>query len=421
MGQSWGMGWSEKLPNGLHRAVWRDESGRKRSKSGIKSAAAAVRYAGEQESKSRRGEPTVAGRCPTWGEWRQTWEQLRVVEASTTKTDQVNIGRHIAPRWDNVRLNAITRSQVQIWVNELTATVAWSSSKDPDREERTLSPATVERVFNLFRASMTAAVDTDEIPLHRNPCRGVDLPTVGEGHERFLTWDEFWTVAHFLNEPYRTAAILLVGTGMRFGEFAGLHWQRVNLEQRRIDIVETWEDELGAIKPYTKGKRRRSVPIPPWLLPVLQAQRDVHAAADTCGLKHTGTVHCRSGLVVPAVQGGPFDSHNFGRRQWAAAVSLSKVGHCRLHDLRHTYASWLVQAGVSIQMVQGLLGHAAITTTMKYAHLGRSQDDLVMAALSGASTAVAIGDRPADSSNLGGVKMLEAAAEGVDVDEQLVS
>jgi integrase len=375
------MAWAEPRSNGLWRAVWRDELGRQRSKSGIRTRAAAMRYAGEQETLARRGDPTVTGRCPTWSEWRTRWERIRVVEASTVVTDQVRLDRHIEPRWGHVRLNAITRTQVQEWVNELVETAAWSSSKNPDRQIRNLSAATVERVFNLFRASLTAAVDAEEIPLHRNPCRGVELPQVGEGHERYLTRGEFWTVAHYLNEPYQTAASVLVGTGMRFGEFAGLHWQRVDLEQGRIDIVETWSPDAGEIKAYTKGKRRRSVPIPPWLTPILQAQLDRQGPSVDCGLPHAGTVRCRSGLVVPAPLGGAFDDKNFGRRQWATAVKLAGIGHVRLHDLRHTYASWLVQAGVSIQEVQRLLGHASITTTQKYAHLGRSQDDLVLAAL----------------------------------------
>jgi integrase len=376
------MPWAEQRENGLWRAVWRDERGHKRSKSGIKSEAAAMRYAGEQESKARRGDPTGAGRCPTWDEWSKQWVRLRVVEASTAETDKARIDRYLKPHWGEVRLNRITRTMVQAWVNQLGETFARNPSKKDDVEPRLLSAASVARIYNLFASSMSAAVDAEEIPLSASPCRRIELRPPGEGHERYLTRGEFDAIAFHLNEPYKTAAEVLVRTGMRFGEFAGLHWHRVDLVGGRVDVLETWDPASGTIKPYTKGKRRRWVPIGAKLRKVLEQQIDrIGDPAASCELPHAGTVRCRSGLVVPAPMGGALDDHNFGRRQWADAVALAGVDHVRLHDLRHTYASWLVQDGVSIQEVQRILGHASIVTTMRYAHLGQSQDELVLRAL----------------------------------------
>lgn len=62
------------------------------------------------------------------------------------------------------------------------------------------------------------------------------------------------------------------------------------------------------------------------------------------------------------------------RRQWEAARVRAKLSHVRWHDLRHTCASWLVQAGVPLLVVKELLGHTTIATTMRYAHL--SHDNL---------------------------------------------
>lgn len=366
--------WTEQLPSGLYRAGWRDHQGQKRSKSGFTQQAAAARFAGQQEANSREGLRSYDGQSPTWGAWRDEWLALRVAEASTTGTDADRIERYLNPRWARVRLNRIARSDVQAWVNELGRTQAAGV-----KVERTLSPATVERIYRLFSGSMRQAVVHGRLGV--SPCVGVKLPTIAPGHERFLTRGEVDLVLFHLGEPYRTAVTLLVGTGMRFGEMAGLHWQRV--EPGFISIIETWDATDRKIKGYPKGKRGRTVPVVSWVRTSLEAQLDRQSAASSCRLPHAGTVKCRSGLVVPAEEGGALDAHNLGQRQWANAVRLAGIGPTRLHDLRHTYASWLVQDGVALQEVQRLLGHASITTTQRYAHLGTSQDQRVLSALEG--------------------------------------
>lgn len=376
MGQKWGnMPWAEQLSSGLWRACWRDQAGRKRSRSGIKTKAAAVRYAGSQETAARRGDPTEAGRSPTWGSWRDQWLAARVVEPGTMHGDRGRVRRYLTPEWGGQRLNRITRVQVQAWVNRLAAE---PSSREDDA---TISAATVDRIYRLFSASMKAAHAAGLIAT--NPCQHIDLPTVAPGHERFLTRGEFDMIRYFLNEPYRAMVDLLLWSGMRYGEAAGLHWQRVDLVNRQIDIVETWDPVGGRIKAYPKGKARRSVPISADLAEVLDAQWDRTGTAGSCGLHHQGGARCRSGLVIVAPKGGALDGHNFGKRDWRAAVELVGVGPTRLHDLRHTYASWLAQGGVPLQEIQTLLGHASITTTQRYAHLGASQRANVLAALEG--------------------------------------
>jgi integrase len=376
------MPYVELLPSGKWRAVWRDEQGRRRSQVVVGTQAAAKRLAGENEAKHRRGESTAGGRVPTWGEWRDEWLPTRQVEASTAKQDRLRVAKYLTPRWADVRLNRITRTQVQAWVNDLLNT---ECGRDEDDEPRFLSPATVDRIFRLMSASMKAAVLDEDIPIVTSPCRDIDIPESAPGHERYLTRAEVDLILFHLNQPWRAMVELLVGTGMRFGEAAGLHWQRVDLENGLIDIVETWDPVARRIKTYPKGKARRSVPIPNWLYPMLHDQIDrAGVPAERCGLPHkAGGARCRSGLVVPAPEGGAIDGANLGRRDWAIAVRSAGIGPTRLHDCRHTYASWLVQDGVPLQEVQRLLGHKSILTTQRYAHLGTSQNDRVLAALNG--------------------------------------
>jgi integrase len=78
------------------------------------------------------------------------------------------------------------------------------------------------------------------------------------------------------------------------------------------------------------------------------------------------------------------------------AVALADVGHARVHDLRHTYASWLLQSGrVSLAEVGKLLGHVSPLATQRYAHLDELGADKVLAAL-GPAPAAADGLGPVD-------------------------
>ncbi len=63
---------------------------------------------------------------------------------------------------------------------------------------------------------------------------------------------------------------------------------------------------------------------------------------------------------------GNWDSY---RTSWDTTLAHAGIEDCKFHDLRHTYASWLVQAGRPILEVRDLLGHASLSMTMRYAHL----------------------------------------------------
>lgn len=361
------------------RACWRDIAGRKRSKSSFPSEHLAMRYAGNQETLARRGDPTDEGRrSMTWNDWSKVWLELRTVEASTAGADKGRIHKHVEPRWGLIRLNRITTADVQIWVNKL--------AKDP-----TLSPGSVEKIYRLLSTSLAAAVKHKQLAV--SPCVGVDLPpSQSIGQERFLSREEFWEIAHYLKTPYREAVIVLAGTGMRFGEMAGLHWHRVDFDRMAIEVVETYDSTTGSIKAYPKGKRQRTVPMPQWVSDELLARKEKHGVGRKCGLDHARGSLCRSELALKGRDGAPLDERNVRPRHWMTAVALADadrakknetikkpedklplIGHVRLHDLRHSFASWLVQDGLPITEVRRLLGHSSVSVTERYAHLGMSQ------------------------------------------------
>jgi integrase len=351
------------------RGRYRDAAKKMRSKTfPLKSQA--LRWAGEQEAKVYRGERSdVVSARMRWGQWADMWWHARTVEPGTKRRDESRMKVHVRPRWDDVPLIAITKRDVQAWVNTISAK---------------RSPSTTRNAFHLLSNSLKEAVE--EGILVANPCSHVTLPTQPHGQERFLTDAEVDRILFHLDGRYRLFAELLVGTGLRLGEACGLHAARVDLGAQRLQVIETWDPADGAIKAYPKSKRRRVVPLSDELAERLQRWLDQNPPAKTCGKPHRAG-RCPGGMLIPGPQGAPMHGPNFERRHWNTAIRHAGIGDARVHDLRHSYASHLLQQGIPLERVQMLLGHADIATTQRYAHLVQDDWDAVRTALSSSVTA----------------------------------
>ena len=125
---------------------------------------------------------------------------------------------------------------------------------------------------------------------------------------------------------------------MRRSEILGLTWERVDFARGVIQLERT------------KNGRRREVPM----------NRAVYDALSVVkGADQTGPVFRK-------LNGAAWGSV---RTAFARAVEDARIDNFRFHDLRHTFASWLVMRGRSLKEVQELLGHSSLTMTMRYAHL----------------------------------------------------
>lgn len=367
------MAWTKQLASGKYQGLYRDGSGKERSAGTFphKRAAMNAASAAEQETRMRSWRDPAAGERP-WGEWCEEWWPTRKLEASTATNEAGMRDHHLLPRWAEVPLCEITRHEGRKWIAKLMATETKVSAaerkrrEDPDYEPvpAYLAAASVQRIFGIFSASLMAAVDAEVLPA--NPLHRLKLPSRPPAQERYLTKAEYQALDRVLETNQDAAMIgLLIGTGMRWGEAMGLHAHRIDRERKMIHIVETWDKASGMIKPYPKGKLARSVPLLDWV-EVLLDELGMPDAGD-CGHAHqAGT--CRSGLVLHR-PGAMTNIDNWRKRVWAPALGESSIGHARPHDLRHTYASWLIQSGVSLEEVARLLGHASSSTTKRYAHL----------------------------------------------------
>jgi integrase len=402
------MAWAEKIPSsGKYRGRYRDSAGQVHTldEGPFTQRAEARRAAGEAEARARRrpGQLLPRGGRITWGAWADLWWPSRGVEPGTLARDLSRRTIHLEPKWGSTRLDAIRRDDVQRWVDELHADG--------------MAPATVELCYRLLSASMKAAVLDGR--LDSTPCVSINLPQKPPPDERYLTWDEVEAITHFLDKDAALLVWFLVGTGLRWGEAVGTHLHRVDLEHRRLDVHEVWDSRTGEIKPYPKGRRKRSVPLATWLVDKLTPRVD-GIRPGQCRSPHRRGSRCHSPLVFANSRGRVLDYNNWRNLEWERVVGnwqwlgpddqlfrtasaarkkhgddvvLTRqwkpghvdVGPVTIHDLRHTYASWLIQDGVPIEALCDLLGHASIATTQRYTHLAQSQWDKVRAALDGKS------------------------------------
>ena len=193
--------------------------------------------------------------------------------------------------------------------------------------------------------------------IRANPARGLGLPRVQRRDYIFLTHDQLHELAAATG-PWRVLVLLLGYTGLRWGEATALRVRDVDLGRRRIDVRRAFSDVGGHIVLGTpKSHQSRTVPIPRFLARELLAQA-------VPGKKPEELVFTMPGgsmLRLP---------------NWRSAVFLSARDRAgisprfRLHDLRHTAASLMIQAGYPPKMLQEIMGHASITTILDlYGHL----------------------------------------------------
>jgi integrase len=361
------MAWAERLPSGKYRGLYRDAHGDKRSAGTYTHKARARNAAAAKEENARRSmlRDPEAFRRP-WREWVEEWWPDRKVEASTAKVDKGRLDRHLMPRWGAVPIGSITRHDVKAWTSQM--------ARDG------VGPTTVQRCTHLLSASLVAAMDAEIID--SNPAARLKLPGSAKAQERYLTREEFGTlIEHLPTTADRLIVDFATHTGMRPGEWAGIHWNRVDLDRGLVRVVETFSELGGFIKAYPKGRKARDVPLSDDLAHTLWLEREARGDLDVgCGVPHA-VGQCRSSLVLRTHGGSVVRNSNWSPI-WREAVAAAGIGHARPYDMRHTFASWLLQdRTVSLAELSQLMGHASINTTMIYAHLDEIPSERVKLAL----------------------------------------
>jgi integrase len=221
-------------------------------------------------------------------------------------------------------------------------------------EMRGLRPGSINRALNLFKATLSKAMEWEIGGLIVHPARGVKNVPDQTRTERFLTRGEAHRLMDAVQKSSNPMLYPLIGflllTGSRKSEAFNVRWDHIDAVKRLWTV------------PLSKSGKPRHIPLSDGAMTMVERARQVVAS----------TALSTSPYVFPNVAtGGPLRDI---QHCWEQARELAGLQNVRLHDLRHSYASALVNEGRSIYEVQKLLGHANVSTTQRYAHL--SQDTL---------------------------------------------
>ncbi|MBF0268688.1 MAG: tyrosine-type recombinase/integrase [Alphaproteobacteria bacterium] len=243
--------------------------------------------------------------------------------------DRRLIDNRINPAMGSLKVEQITRADILKLQNEMRNT--------PYEANRAL--ALLSKMFNLAEAWEIRALDT-------NPCRHIKK-NKEQKRERFLSADELSNLGAYLTEAKSNAILhptmiagirLLLMTGCRLSEVCGFRWDGLNAEAGTLRLADS---KTGAKTIYLshpaldviKGLKKES----DWMLPS----------------RHDSELPMKGDALYQC---------------WKVVRAALGFKEVRLHDLRHTFASWAVMGGQSLPVTGALLGHTAMQTTNRYAH-----------------------------------------------------
>lgn len=300
-------------------------------------AAMAAQVLAERKRTLRHGDllPPKVAACPTlgqaWKSYRDGW--LFRPKAGDPRRYLSCWRTHLEPLQ-----GTLLRQITPAWLDALAARLLSSRSEQ-----------TVRHVLALIQRTMRYAARSGRWT-GKDPFSGYSLPSADNARTRYLRPDEAEALLDALSHRSQVLArmaLVTLHTGLRLGELHALRWEYVDIPGRTVLVMDT------------KGGRNRAVPLTDRAAQALAVQDE-----------RTGPV----GLVFPGRGGKQRVDVSDTYSRVVQALGLNQgVADARQkvvwHTLRHTYASWLAIAGVSLHEIAALLGHSTEAMTRRYAHL----------------------------------------------------
>ena len=282
------------------------------------------------------GDPKVESHrfkdVPTFGDFvAERYLPYAKIRKRSWETDEIMLRCHILPVFAEFRMNRISRSDVVAFHHGIL--------------DKSYAAGTCNRMIVLMKFIYNCAIRWDILPPTGNPCHGVEPFEDNGARERYLTTEEVGRLFDELdtNRNVQVGQVirLLLYTGARKREVLDARWDEIDFKRRMLTVPAA----------RSKSKKPRHIPLSDAAVELL--------------------------LSLPRQEDIPWVFFNPKTKKPPVSIFYAwdsirkKVGleEVRLHDLRHSYASFLVNAGRSLYEVQKLLGHHDPKVTMRYAHL----------------------------------------------------
>ena len=250
---------------------------------------------------------------------------------------------HLVPKWGAMRLDEITQQDIAKWL--------------ADKRKAGLAPATVEKIRVTLHRSFELAARWNLAGGQHNPVRGISRPKYNNARERYLSPAEAErlrkAVTQSANPQLQNIVGLLLLTGARKMELLKAKWEHVDLERKAWHI------------PDSKTGKPRYVPLS-------QAAIDI--------INQLPRWEKCPWLLPNPITKKPYTDI---KRPWETARTAAGLDGLRIHDLRHSAASFMINGGIDLYAVGRILGHADHQSTMRYSHL--ANDTLLAAVEAGAA------------------------------------
>ena len=304
--------------------------------------------------------------------WLKDYAEINI-KPSTLYGYKSCLNAHILPRFKDYKLSDITVYELEKFYNDLRKTK--SLNPDSNGNYNLLSEAVVRHQHSLLCVMLNTAVKWDFINF--NPCLKLTKPpTVTRKEMKFYDEEELKKLFQHLeyeNLTFKTAIYLLTLGGIRRGECLGLFWEHVDFEKKTITIknnlLNIREKGVYLDTPKTK-KSKRTISLPDIcfdLLKKLKAKQELEKEMFSNDWMDTE-------FVFKDEYGNYYNPSRLSR-QWVLFQKKHNLKHIRLHDLRHTCATYLLSHNVPIATVSKKLGHSNIYTTLDvYTHSVDSDD-----------------------------------------------
>lgn len=289
---------------------------------------------------------------------------LRWLEEKADKksldTDKGRIGFWLE-HFEGMKIKDITEAKIYAAVNRMQnrkAKEIWQQRVDaaarkgkdaPAFEAKPVTTSTKAKHLALMKAILRAA-ERDWKWLEKTPV--IKIPSVRNKRVRWLEHEEAKRLIDECPEPLKSVVKFALATGLRRSNIINLEWQQIDM-QRRVAWVNP-ED--------SKSNRAIGVALNDTACKVLRDQIGNH---HKWVFVHTRAWHRPDSSLTPAIRKMRVDDN----RAWNSACKRAGIEDFRFHDLRHTWASWLIQSGVPLSVLQEMGGWESIEMVRRYAHL----------------------------------------------------